>query len=91
MTRFARVRRYFDLHWQNLRGAVQRLARQPLSTALTVLVLAIAIALPAGLRVLVSNASALSGEWQSAADFTVYLKMDVDPSRARALAGSSSS
>jgi cell division transport system permease protein len=79
------VRRYFDLHWQNLRGAVQRLARQPFSTALTVLVLAIAIALPAGLRVLVSNASALSREWQSAADFTVYLKMDVRPERARAL------
>jgi cell division transport system permease protein len=80
------VRRYFDLHWQNLRGAVKRLARQPFSTALTVLVLAIAIALPAGLRVLVNNAAALSGEWQSAADFTVYLKMDVRPERARALA-----
>jgi cell division transport system permease protein len=80
------VQRYFDLHWQNLRGAVQRLARQPFSTALTLLVLAIAIALPAGLRVLVSNASALSGEWQSAADFTVYLKVGVDPARARALA-----
>jgi cell division transport system permease protein len=80
------VRRYLDLHWQNLRGAVHRLARQPFSTALTVLVLAIAIALPAGLRVLVNNAAALSGEWQSAADFTVYLKMSVRPERARALA-----
>jgi cell division transport system permease protein len=80
------VRRYLDLHWQNLRGAVHRLARQPFSTALTVLVLAIAIALPAGLRVLVNNAAALSGEWQSAADFTVYLKTNVRPERARALA-----
>ncbi len=80
------MRRYFDLHWQNLRGAVNRLARQPFSTALTVLVLAIAIALPAGLRVLVNNAAALSGEWQSAADFTVYLKLSVRPERARALA-----
>jgi cell division transport system permease protein len=80
------VRRYFDLHWQNFRGAVHRLARQPFSTVLTVLVLAIAIALPAGLRVLVNNAAALSGQWQSAADFTVYLKMDVRPERARTLA-----
>ena len=78
--------RYFGLHAQNLAGAVGRLARQPFATLLTVLVIAIAIALPAGLRVLVSNAGALSSSWQSAADFTVYLKMDVGAERARALA-----
>jgi cell division transport system permease protein len=38
------------------------------------------------LRVLVNNAGALSGSWQSAADFTVYLKTDVAADRARALA-----
>jgi cell division transport system permease protein len=80
------VRRYLDLHRQNFSGALRRLARQPFSTALTVLVLAIAIALPAGLRVLVANAAALSGEWESAADFTVYLKTSVRTERARALA-----
>jgi cell division transport system permease protein len=80
------MRRYLDLHLQNLIGAVGRLARQPFATLLTVLVLAIAMALPAGLRVLVSNAAALSGEWQSAADFTVYFKMDVPTERARAVA-----
>ncbi len=68
------MRRYFDLHLQNLLGACGRLARQPFATLLTVLVIAIAMALPAGLRVLVNNAGALSAEWQSAADFTVYFK-----------------
>jgi cell division transport system permease protein len=80
------MRRYFDLHLQNLLGAFGRLARQPFATLLTVLVIAIAMALPAGLRVLVNNAAALSGEWQSAADFTVYFKMDVPTDRARAVA-----
>jgi cell division transport system permease protein len=80
------MHRYFDLHLQNLRGALGRLARQPFATTLTVLVIAIAIALPAGLRVLVNNVGTLSGEWQSAADFTVYFKTDVPTDRARAVA-----
>jgi cell division transport system permease protein len=80
------VRRYFDLHWQNFTGALARLARQPFATLLTVLVIAIAIALPAGLRVLVDNAATLAGGWQSAADFTVYFKVEVPTDRARAIA-----
>jgi cell division transport system permease protein len=80
------MRRYLDLHLQNLVGAVGRLARQPFATTLTVLVIAIAMALPAGLRVLVGNAGALSSEWQSAADFTVYFKVDVPTERARVIA-----
>jgi cell division transport system permease protein len=80
------IGRYFELHLQNLVGAIGRLARQPFASTLTVLVIAIALALPAGLRVLVSNASALSDSWQSAADFTVYLATDVSDERAAALA-----
>jgi cell division transport system permease protein len=50
------------------------------------MVIAIAIALPAGLRVIVNNADLLSDSWQGAADFTVYLKLDVASDEARALA-----
>jgi cell division transport system permease protein len=71
------LRRYLGLHAQNLGGAVRRLASQPFASLLTVLVIAIALALPAGLRVLVRNAGALSSSWQGAADFTVYLKLGV--------------
>jgi len=79
------MRRHLDLHRQNLVDAVRRLLRQPFATLLTVLVIAIAIALPAGLRVLVNNLGNLSGGWQSAAEFTVYFKRDVPTERARAL------
>ena len=79
------MRRYLDLHRQNFVDALRRLGRQPFATLLTVLVIAIAIALPAGLRVLVNNLGHLSGGWQSAAEFTVYFKRDVPTDRARAL------
>lgn len=80
------MRRYLTLHWDNLVDALRRLRRQPFATLLTVLVIAIALALPAGLRVLVSNLGTLSGGWRSAADFTVYFKPEVPTDRARALA-----
>jgi cell division transport system permease protein len=77
------LKHYFGLHRDNLVGAVARLAGQPFASVLTILVIATALALPAGLRVAVNNADAVSDSWQSAADFTVYLKMDVSEDTAR--------
>ena len=80
------LRHYLGLHRTNFIGALGRLGSQPFATALTVLVIGIALALPAGLRVLVHNAGAVSDAWQSAADFTVYLKLDVTAEAAVRLA-----
>jgi cell division transport system permease protein len=77
------LKHYFGLHRDNLIGAVKRLAGQPFASLLTILVIATALALPAGLRVAVNNADAVSDSWQSAADFTVYLKMDIAEDAAR--------
>jgi cell division transport system permease protein len=77
------LRHYFGLHRANFIGAVKRLAGQPFASALTILVIATALALPAGLRVAVNNADAVSTSWQSASDFTVYLKLDVSEEAAR--------
>jgi cell division transport system permease protein len=74
---------YFGLHRANLVGALQRIAGQPFASALTILVIATALALPAGLRVAVNNADAVSDSWQSAADFTVYLRLDISEEAAR--------
>jgi cell division transport system permease protein len=82
----AALRRYLALHRQNLVDALRRIAGQPLGSLLTVLVIAIALALPAGLRVLVNNAGALSDSWQDAADFAVYLKMEVSADAAERVA-----
>jgi cell division transport system permease protein len=77
------LKHYFGLHRDNCLGALSRLASQPFASVLTILVIATALALPAGLRVAVNNADAVSDSWQGAADFTVYLKMDVAEDAAR--------
>ena len=86
-TMMPRLTHYLSLHAQNLLGSFGRLARQPVGSLMTVIVIAIALALPAGLRVLLNNFEALSGSWEGAIDFTVYLKLNVDEQRAEALAG----
>jgi cell division transport system permease protein len=77
------LRHWLGLHRSNLVGALARIAGQPFASLLTILVIATALALPAGLRVAVNNADVLSDSWQSAADFTVYLKIDVSEEAAR--------
>jgi len=73
-------------HLQTLIGALGRLAQQPLSSVLTVLVIGIALALPAGLYVLIANARAVSAHWNDALDLSVYLKMEVNAAEAQELA-----
>jgi cell division transport system permease protein len=80
------LERYFGLHAANLVGAAGRLARQPIASLLTILVIAIALALPAGLRVFLDNVTALTGNWQSAADITVYMSLDTAAEEAQTLA-----
>jgi cell division transport system permease protein len=77
--------RYFRLHAQTLGAALGRIGSTPVGAALNVLVIAIALALPAGMQVLIENANRLSPAFDDAADFTIYLKLDVDEERGRAL------
>jgi len=80
------LRRYSSLHAQSFASAAARLAAQPVATLMTVLVISIALALPAGLRVLVGNASAVAGSWDGAVDFSAYLEAGVTAERARQIA-----
>jgi cell division transport system permease protein len=67
---------------------LKRLAAQPFASLMTILVIAVALALPAALRVAVNNAVAVSDSWQGAADFTLYLKLGVSEEAARRTARS---
>lgn len=80
------IARYFSAHSQNLVGALGRISRQPLGSSMTIAVIAIALALPSGLHVMVNNVRILSGSLESAVDFTVYLDMSVDEESAQVLA-----
>lgn len=73
-------------HLQALLGSLGRLARNPLSTLLTLTVIALALALPASLRLLVSNAQAATGNFGSAIELSVYFKTGVPLAKAQQLA-----
>lgn len=73
-------------HLQSLLGSLGRLARSPLASFLTLLVIALALALPTALRLFVTNAQAATGEFANAIDVSVYLKTDVPLAKAQQLA-----
>lgn len=74
---FAAIGVYFERHAQTLVAALGRMTRQPLATFMTVMVIAIALALPAAFALLVQNARAATGAWDSAIEISVYFKRDV--------------
>ncbi len=66
-------------------AAFGRLARQPFASLMIVLVIAVTLALPAAINLVVKNARAVSGSWDNALDFAVYLKQDMSVSEAEGL------
>jgi cell division transport system permease protein len=77
---------YGTRHAQALLGSFGRLARNPLATALTLLVIGLALALPAALGLLVINAQLATGGFGNAVDMSVYLKSGVSVAQAQQLA-----
>lgn len=61
-------------HASNLVGSLGRIARQPFASFLTILVIAVTLALPASLHLVIKNARSLSSGWDNALDFSLYLK-----------------
>lgn len=81
-----RVSGYFLRHIQTMTGALGRLWRQPLANLMTIGVIGIALALPVGLHLVVKNGRALSGNWDSAVEISVYLRKNIDAGRLVTLA-----
>ena len=67
-------------------GALGRLARQPFASVMIILVIAVTLALPASINLLVKNARTVSGSWDNALDFAVFLQQQVSVDEAAALA-----
>lgn len=79
---------YVARHVQAFLGSLGRLARNPLATMLTLVVIALALALPLGLKIFVTNARAATGDFANALDISVYLRTDVSLEKAEQLARS---
>lgn len=73
-------------HLQTFVGSLGRLSQHKLATLLTVLVIGVALALPACLHLFVTNAQRATGSWNRAIDLSVYLKRPTSTDEARRLA-----
>jgi cell division transport system permease protein len=70
------VTNYLLRHVQVMLFSLGRLWRQPLASLMTVVVIGIALALPAGLYVLLKNIEQVSSQWDDAAQISLFLKQD---------------
>jgi cell division transport system permease protein len=66
--------------------SLQRLLREPLNTAMTFLVIGIALALPVALSVALGNFQAVAARWQNPSQISLYLRQTVDLPEAQQLA-----
>jgi cell division transport system permease protein len=74
---------WLERHAQTLVASLGRLARQPFATFLTMLVIGIALALPAALNLVVANARAVSAGLGETVQLSLYLRQDTTQEQAR--------
>jgi cell division transport system permease protein len=82
----SRLGMWFDHHAYSLVASLGRLLRKPWATALTIGVMAVALALPLGLWATLANVERFAGSVQQSRQISVFLKTDIGLDRARALA-----
>ncbi|QNP39605.1 permease-like cell division protein FtsX [Lysobacter solisilvae (ex Woo and Kim 2020)] len=82
----SRLGMWFDHHVYSLVASLGRMLRKPWATALTVGVMAVALALPLGLWVALQNVERFAGNVQQSRQVSLFLKTAVASERARALA-----
>ncbi len=83
LRRILSSRTFLTRHAQMAVDSLGRLYRNGLATLMTAMVIGIALALPAGLYLLLANLDRLSGSWEGQASLSVFLK---DPVRGDAAA-----
>jgi cell division transport system permease protein len=77
---------YFSRHAQVLIGSLGRIVRQPFATLMTMGVIAVALALPLFLGLLLQNARSATGNWNEAYDLSVYMDKRANSARTQSLA-----
>jgi len=78
--RMTRFRAHVRDHIRSLVFSLGKLYRQPLASTLTILMVAVALALPACMYVLLDNLRAITHKWDDSAQITLFLSLDTsDP------------
>ena len=77
---------YLLRHLQVMLYSLGQLSRTPVASVMTVLVIGIALALPAGLYVLLKNVEQVAGQWDDASQISLFLKPGTNDARGKQLA-----
>ena len=80
------IRAYFARHAQVLIGSLGRITQQPFATLMTMAVIAVALALPLFLNLLLQNVRNATANWNDAYDLSVYMDKKAGVARVSALA-----
>jgi cell division transport system permease protein len=80
------IQAYFARHAQTLVGSLGRIVKQPFATLMTMGVVAVALALPLFLNLLLTNVRTAAGNWNDAFDLSVYMDKKAGAARVDALA-----
>ncbi len=72
----ARLKMLFRLHKIEAKRGIQDIFDNPFSNFMTVLVIAIALALPTGLQIMLENGKQLSESWDGASRISLFLKLN---------------
>lgn len=77
---------WFARHARTSIGSVGRLFKQPFASLMIILVIAVTLAIPAALNLVIKNAHSVSEGWDNALDFSIFLRSDLSEDDARGLA-----
>ena len=80
------LKRYTRQHAQALGATLARLLGAPLATLMTIAVIGITLALPAGLYLAIDNLQRLSANWDTGGQVSLFLKLDASDAQAEKLA-----
>lgn len=82
-TTLSRFAQWHTHHLQSFLTSLGDLFKKPLASLMTLMVIGIAVALPAGLYVLLQNLQDISQHWDNTASISLYLKKDAPNTNVR--------
>jgi len=80
-----RISAYLLHHLQSLLFSLGKIYQAPATTIMTVAVIGITLSLPGGFYLFLKNIDAMSGDFRSSSQISLYLDLDIKEKRARAV------